>query len=179
MFCRTCGRGPGDEGHFDERGVCAICFGRGRAGAEFNDLFCGRCGRGPGHAHIFDEHGVCWQCRQANDLTGLPMHADKAMRPPVPCGRCGGRSFVRVHQVRERGTTGGDIVAERPKPLALSFDVDPDGKVRLDRPLGLVEAYACRGCGLTELYTKDANEIPIGERYGTELFEVPDAGPFR
>lgn len=46
-------------------------------------------------------------------------------------------------------------------------------------PIGLVEAYICHKCGFTELYTRDAQSIPIGIEYGTELFDVGGDGPYR
>jgi hypothetical protein len=46
--------------------------------------------------------------------------------------------------------------------------------------IGIIEAYACRGCGFTELYTHGAAAIPIGPEFGTELIDLPPAdGPYR
>lgn len=180
MFCRTCGRGPADARHFDERSLCPVCVPQADAGTQYTELFCTRCGRGPGHTHIFDERGVCWQCRQAREQAGLPQEAGRPLRPVIPCVRCGGRSLVRVTTMRERGVVdGSDYTYERTKPLALTYPIGENGKVASDQPIGVLEAYVCRTCGFTELYTKDAASIPIDEALGTEAFEVPDAGPFR
>jgi hypothetical protein len=143
-----------------------------------SELYCARCGRGPGHAHIFDEQGVCWQCGQARKQQGLAADPGQPLRPLVPCIRCAGRAFVRVPNMRERGITGMDHTRERFKPLAVTFAVGQGVDAGSAEPIGLLEAYVCRTCGFTELYTKNAAEIPIGDAYGTEAFDVPGS-PFR
>jgi hypothetical protein len=41
-------------------------------------------------------------------------------------------------------------------------------------------AFACRGCGLTEIYTLEADKIPIGPEHGTYLVDyAPIDGPLR
>ena len=44
---------------------------------------------------------------------------------------------------------------------------------------GLFEAYICRKCGFTELYTRAPASIPIGPEYGTERFDVEPDSPYR
>ena len=47
-------------------------------------------------------------------------------------------------------------------------------------PMGILVAFACRQCGLTELYTLDADKIPIGPEHGTHLVDyTPLDGPRR
>jgi len=47
-------------------------------------------------------------------------------------------------------------------------------------PMGILVAFACRQCGLTELYTLEADKIPIGPEYGTHLVDyTPMDGPMR
>jgi tetratricopeptide (TPR) repeat protein len=44
---------------------------------------------------------------------------------------------------------------------------------------GLVEAYVCRGCGYTELYTKDPSQIPVDGKYVQELVGPEVKDPYR
>ena len=49
-------------------------------------------------------------------------------------------------------------------------------------PIGVLVAYVCRACGMTELYTAEADRIPIGPQYGTDEVDVAPVateGPFR
>ncbi|HTE53867.1 MAG TPA: hypothetical protein VK698_23590 [Kofleriaceae bacterium] len=127
--------------------------------------------------------GVCETCRQRMGIRepGAPL------RPARPCGRCSGTSFVRSWSLRERAPYGRDIVHPHLAPLAIAFapavrsgfwslrTAEPSRST----PIGIMEAYVCRGCGLTEIYTEGAADIPIGPEFGTELIEVPGEGPFR
>jgi hypothetical protein len=127
--------------------------------------------------------GICATCRQRLGLR----EPDAPLRPSRPCGRCGGTTFVRSFALRERAPYGHDIVHPHLAPLALAFapavrtgfwalrTAEPTRST----PVGIIEAYACRGCGLTELYTTDIADVPIGPEYGTELIEVASDGPFR
>lgn len=128
--------------------------------------------------------GVCATCRQRLGIRepGPPL------RPPRPCTRCEGTTFVRSWSLRERAPYGRDIVHPHLAPLAIAFE--PALRTSLgwglrmaepskSKPVGILEAYVCRGCGLTELYTEGAAEIPIGPEYGTELIDVGGDGPFR
>jgi hypothetical protein len=127
--------------------------------------------------------GICETCRRRLGLRepGPPL------RPSRPCTRCEGTSFVRSWSLRERAPYGRDIVHPHLAPLAITFAPAVRGGVWSLRtaeptrstPVGIIEAYVCRGCGFTELYTDGAADIPIGPEYGTELIEVPTGGPFR
>ncbi len=84
--------------------------------------------------------------------------------------------------MRERTTDGN---SERAQPFALtwelseefkrgfSFQMVPSSVPLLERAHGFIEAYVCRACGATELFTRDAASIPIGPEYGTELIVAP------
>jgi len=129
--------------------------------------------------------GICKDCREAH---GLPERTEP-LRPKVPCARCGGTSFVRAYAIRERAAKGNDYVSEYVAALALSYEMyvapptffgsrtvkTPDAA----KPVGLLEAYACRRCGFTELYTQRPNAIPISEAHATEIFEVESDTPYR
>jgi hypothetical protein len=106
----------------------------------------------------------------------------------VPCVRCGAGSFVRAYAIRERAASGGDYVNEYIAALSLSYELSnsttfwagrevktPD----VARPVGLIEAYACRGCGFTEFYTQQPEEIPIDEANATEIFDVSSDKAYR
>jgi hypothetical protein len=128
--------------------------------------------------------GICETCRRRLGLRepGPPL------RPPRPCARCAGTTFVRSFSLRERAPYGRDIVHPHLAPLAItfapavrdrSFWALRTAEPTRSTPVGIIEAYVCRGCGLTELYTEGAADIPIGPEYGTELIEVTTDGPFR
>jgi hypothetical protein len=126
--------------------------------------------------------GVCETCRRRLGLRepGAPL------RPPRPC-RCGSTTFVRSWSLRERAPYGRDIVHPHLAPLAVTFAPAVRGgfwslrtaEPTRSSPVGILEAYVCRGCGLTEIYAEGAANIPIGPEYGTELIEVTPDGPFR
>lgn len=82
---------------------------------------------------------------------------------------------MRIPRVMERS----GVDHEPTQALALTFARDDDGRENPLRPYARIEAYVCRSCGLTELYTRDFDTLPIGERFGTEPFEVPAKPPYR
>ncbi len=164
MICRLCGAAQVMGAGY----VCDPCRKRAESAPDetINDFYCGVCGDGPKRNHFFDHRGICRNCH-------MDRSSPEPIRPRVPCRGCGGGSFIRVPSVLERG--GGEW--EEAKPLALTFHRlggfhrDPwVRRSRVDAPFGLIEAYVCRGCGLTELYTKDFDKVPIGPGAGTELF---------
>jgi len=63
--------------------------------------------------------GICADCREKH---GLPERTEP-LRPQVPCGRCGGTSFVRAYAIRERAAAGGDYVSEYVAALSLSYEM--------------------------------------------------------
>ena len=127
--------------------------------------------------------GICGTCRQRLGLR----EPEAPLRPARPCARCGGTKFVRSWSLRERAPYGHDIVHPHLAPLALAFAPAVRGgfwalrtaEPTRSTPVGIIEAYACRGCGLTELSTTGVADIPIGPEYGTELIDVAGDGPFR
>jgi ribosomal protein S27AE len=130
------------------------------------------------------ERGICKDCRREH---ALPTPTEP-LRPRIPCARCGGGSFVRAYAIRERAATGHDHVSEYIAALSLSYHLMESEtfwggrKVKstnLGKPMGLLEAYACRQCGFTEFYTQRPDEIEIGETHATELFEVDGGAGYR
>jgi len=120
--------------------------------------------------------GLCDECAT---YTGLWLEPP-SIRPTRPCQRCGHTQFV-CSQLRERGAKGNAFLA----PLALSFAHTSKGwataeSARPWAPMGILIAFACRACGLTEIYTLEADKIPIGPEYGTHLVDyTPPDGPLR
>ena len=117
--------------------------------------------------------GHCDSCAVATGLWLEP----PSIRPTRPCQRCGHTQFV-CSQLRERG---GNFLW----PYALSFAHTSQGFATSEHaapwaPMGILIAFACRACGLTEIYTLEADQIPIGPEYGTHLVDyAPIDGPLR
>lgn len=95
---------------------------------------------------------------------------------------------MRAYAIRERAATGHDHVTEYIAALSLSYQLMESKtfwkgravqSANLGKPMGLLEAYACRRCGLTEFYTQRPDEIEIGEAHATELFEVDGQAGYR
>jgi len=121
------------------------------------------------------EHGICHRCR---NVFGLGVRAQPSARPRGPCARCSCPQLVRV-LVRERTGEYDSMV-----PMALTFARETkssfwEGKTAntpdRGRPLGILDAYVCRGCGFVEWYAREPDRIPIGPEHGTELVDA--AGP--
>lgn len=86
---------------------------------------------------------------------------------------------MRVTTVAERTVGESDEHATQVvRPSALTFVRKRMMLGTVDVPVGTLEAYVCRACGLTELYTKEHDTLPVGPEWGTELFEVPGT-PYR
>jgi hypothetical protein len=147
--------------------------------ARMSTTVCVACREDRPYQPLPDEQPVCQTCREAR---ALPRRGEP-LRPRVPCARCHGGSFVRVLALRERTPPGAPAV------VGLTFaeqllhpmwgEGEPKSAGQPAAPIGHIEAYVCRGCGLTELYVPDAGKLPIGPCHGTELFEVASDGPYR
>ncbi len=128
--------------------------------------------------------GMCIDCHERFALPGRT----EPLRPRIPCQRCNHTSLVRCHVLRERAARGGDVSVAYVAPLSATFASDVQHTFWAGRaiespdptqPIGVFEAYVCRKCGYTELYARDAASIPIGDKYGTELFDVATESPYR
>lgn len=132
---------------------------------------------------------ICSNCAMRHAL----LERTEPLRPRVPCARCNGTQLVRCMTLRERSSTSGgrgdhnshgERGAEYVSQVGITFahSVWPNGKVRVPNfkaPIGTIEAYICHNCGFTELYTRDAQSIPIGPEYATEAFDVGGDSPYR
>jgi predicted nucleic-acid-binding Zn-ribbon protein len=128
-------------------------------------------------SNIERRRGLCEACAVHTGLWLEP----PSIRPTRPCQRCGNTQFV-CSQMRERGRGGivpfaiamADAKKDGPGGFVTSSEAAPWA------PMGILVAFACRQCGLTELYTLDADKIPIGREYGTHLVDyTPTDGPMR
>lgn len=123
--------------------------------------------------------GVCFGCAKHFGLWLEP----PTLRPTRPCQRCGNTQFV-CSQLRERGAQSGHGDAYV-APLGIAMAHTALGYTTTAEaapwaPMGILIAFACRACGLTELYTLDADKLPIGPEYGTFLVDcAPQDGPLR
>jgi hypothetical protein len=146
------------------------------------DLACAACGKERIDTTAEYATGLCVQC--ARQL-GLPVRIGD-LRPPTPCTRCKHDTFVRA-VLRERRVDPGEIgpgFTGEVAPMAVSFGLQKHWggwamTADVDYGMGVLVAYICQGCGLTELYTAGFQHLPIGPQFGTELVKVGGTDPFR
>ena len=138
------------------------------------DPICDVCNMRRLSTSVQRRRGLCDPCAEK---TGLWLEPPE-LRPTRPCQRCGNGQFV-CSQLRERGK---GFVA----PFSLALADTRWGKYVTTEeaepwaPMGILIAFACRQCGLTEIYTLEADKIPIGPEYGTHLVDyTPPDGPMR
>jgi hypothetical protein len=86
------------------------------------------------------------------------------MRSSHTCPKCGHREILFVPRVADRDDR------DNVRPLVLHVH-HYDWK---DDELGTLQAYVCRGCGFTELYTTGAADIPIDKIPGARLLQAKD-----
>jgi predicted nucleic-acid-binding Zn-ribbon protein len=82
------------------------------------------------------------------------------MRTKHVCPKCGHNEILFVPQLADRDDK------DHVRPLVVHvvhFDW------RDDWEFGTVQAYICLACGLTELYTKDANRLPVDKIPGASV----------
>jgi hypothetical protein len=94
------------------------------------------------------------------------------------CPKCQGNHILFIsrldHVVDPYGQVEPWHVARVPEAVA-GFPL-PGGE---PVSAGLVQAYVCRGCGYTELYTRDASSIPVDGTLVRELVGPEKSGPYR
>lgn len=81
------------------------------------------------------------------------------MRTSHVCPKCGHREILFVPRIANRDDR--DTV----RPLVLHV-THLDYK---DIEVGAIQAYVCRGCGFTEMYTAQANSLPVDKIPGAQL----------
>jgi predicted nucleic-acid-binding Zn-ribbon protein len=88
--------------------------------------------------------------------------ASWSMRTSHVCPKCGHREVLFVPHIADRDDR--DTV----RPLVL-FVKHHDWK---DDEIGQVQAYVCRGCTYTELYTAGAETIPVDKIPGAKILKA-------
>jgi predicted nucleic-acid-binding Zn-ribbon protein len=113
------------------------------------------------------------------------------VRSTLCCPKCKNNRILYITQVADRiGDLGGIDMEEGTKPAPEGGQYLPWRLVRFPNPkpgffasnlvgAGLVEAFVCKGCGYTELYTKDAAQIPVDGEHVRELEGPEPQGPYR
>lgn len=113
------------------------------------------------------------------------------MKQSRTCPKCKHNRVLFIDQIADQtgdnsGLTLKDGTEDGPKPQqALPWKIartkNPNKGFWAPEVLtaGLVEAYVCRGCGYTELYTKDPSKIPIDGEYVRELVGPEKDDPYR
>lgn len=100
------------------------------------------------------------------------------MRNTHTCPKCQGNHILHLARVDQQVDPYGQIEAWRiarvPQQMA-GFPL-PGGEPVL---AGVVQAYICRACGYTELYTRDPEAIPIDGTLVRELVGPDRGGPYR
>jgi predicted nucleic-acid-binding Zn-ribbon protein len=84
------------------------------------------------------------------------------MRSSHVCPKCGHREIVFVPRVADRDDR------DKVRPLVLHVE-HYDWK---DDEMGALQAYVCRGCGYTELYTAHAGAIPVDKIPGARVLRA-------
>ena len=133
------------------------------------------------------EMKMCATCATKFGVRPMP----PALRPPAPCMRCGKLKFVRVIPREYTSRDGGETNAQVAVPMFLTYvpkgnpTNKPGGWLNGPQPLdmndghGLLEAYACIGCGFVEWYCHDALDIPLSPYVMSELIDYGKGGPYR
>lgn len=84
------------------------------------------------------------------------------MRKTSKCPKCQSDDVVHVPQIADRDD--GDVV--RPLMLHVKHSSYKD-----DTEIGRIEAYVCRSCGFTELYTAGAAQLPLERIPGSRVLK--------
>ena len=110
------------------------------------------------------------------------------MRKTTRCPKCQHNHILFLTQVADRYDSGGaDSNALKKGPLKFSsawrigLMPAPNAGIFTLRPMtaGVVQAYVCKACGYTELYTRDPGSIPVDGEIVQELVGPESEGPYR
>ncbi len=111
------------------------------------------------------------------------------MRKSHRCPKCDHDRVLHITQVSDRtGSGSSGLEDEHPQvdegpnhPWRIARIWNPDqGLLSPEHAAaGLVEAYVCRKCGFTELYTRDVDAIEVDGELVRELRAPIGEGPFR
>jgi hypothetical protein len=106
------------------------------------------------------------------------------------CPKCEHNHILHVVEVADRaGDAASPKLGEHPAgfatgtyhPLRIARVANPTAGLlgSEEAAVGLVEAYVCRRCGFTELYTRGPERIPIDGTRVRELVGPEPQGPYR
>jgi predicted nucleic-acid-binding Zn-ribbon protein len=114
-----------------------------------------------------------------------------AMKTSEICPKCKNNRLLHVTHVADRvGESGGgrlDHGLEERREIGQFFPwriarlKNPDGGIFESHVMaaGLVEAFICRRCGLTELYTRDPEAILVDGELVRAIDGPPSGAPYR
>ena len=89
------------------------------------------------------------------------------MRTRLICPKCDHDEILYVPQLADRD----DKMVVRPLVVHVKhFDWKDDDE------MGKLEAYVCRSCGFTELYTSRAKALPVDKIPGAKILRAPAKG---
>ncbi len=88
------------------------------------------------------------------------------MKPSHACPKCGHREILFVPHIADRDDR------DHVRPLTLHVK-HLDWK---DQEWGQIQAYVCRSCGFTELYTAHADAIPVDKIPGAKVVKAKAKG---
>jgi hypothetical protein len=112
------------------------------------------------------------------------------MKSSLQCPGCSGNRILHVREVADRTSDESERVGKADAPHVQAISAAwRIARVREEyRALGipavresvagLVEAYVCKRCGLTELYTLEPEKLPVDGVYVKELVG-PGVEPYR
>lgn len=121
---------------------------------------------------------ACDACQKKLGLIPMP-----PARRRGACTRCQGRKFLRAipreHTTNQTGTVNAQVSA----PMFLTHShrghhgsmFRSAAELEVDKGHGVLEVYACFGCGAVEWYCGDVAAIPVHPHLMTEIVEEPDA----
>jgi hypothetical protein len=110
-------------------------------------------------------------------------------RPARPCLRCNSLQFVRVIPREHSSARGGEMNAQVSAPMYLTHRPTVDKgiifgdsaeELPIEEPgIGVLEIFACRGCGFLEWYCPDVNSIPADPVLMTDHVDYNSDKPYR
>jgi hypothetical protein len=137
------------------------------------------------------EHAMqaCAACASTLGIIPMPPRT----RPMRRCDKCNGGKFVRAipREHSYSGAPGAEGPVSRPmlltnQPIVKSkfrwtniVGQDETKPIDIDRGYGVLEVYACLGCGAVEWYCMGVESIPIHPHLMTELVDLDGETPYR
>jgi ribosomal protein S27AE len=100
------------------------------------------------------------------------------MRHTQTCPKCGNNELLVVSRVDQVVDQYGRVEPWRIARVPESMEGFP---LPGGEPVtaGVIEAYICRRCGYTELYTRDPDSIPVDGKVVREVAGPEKKGPYR